>query len=171
MDDLVESDRAIDESSGLGNKKSLYTPEVKGMIEVLRRNDPQCSHFDLARVTAAYALPPGQNRAPPLELVIPIRQSRIRKSQRNKDGESSSEDVEASPESVAEAKTLVPQCRVLRPMSIVQSPGIDARRLTIALPSSEKRAAPTSLGKPIGGDLQGSEASSAAHKSKRRKAG
>ncbi|KAL0733617.1 hypothetical protein Bca4012_009827 [Brassica carinata] len=139
------------------------------MIEVLRRNDPQWSHFDLARVTAAYGLPSGKNRAPPLELVIPIRPSRIRKSQRNKDGESSSEDIEASPESVVEAKTLVPQGRVLRSMSIVQSPGIDARPLTIALPSGEKRAAPTSSDKPIGGDLQGSEASSAAHKSKKRR--
>ncbi|KAL0886155.1 hypothetical protein Bca101_010138 [Brassica carinata] len=148
---------------------SRYTPEVKGMIEVLRQNNPQWSHFDLAWVMAAYALPPGQNRAPPLELVIPNRPSRIRKSQRNKVDESSSEDVEASPESVAEAKKPVPRGRVLRSMSNVQSPGIDARPLTIALPSGEKREAPTSSAKSIDGDLQGSEASSAAHKSKRRR--
>ncbi|KAL0885859.1 hypothetical protein Bca101_009842 [Brassica carinata] len=132
---------------------SRYTLEVKGMIEAVKDpKKPKYVFFYLCFCS-----------------VVPLYNIRFTSSAGNKDGESSSEDVEVSPESVAEAKMPVPQGRVLRSMSIVQSPGIDVRPLTIALLSGEKRAAPTSSGKPIGGDLQGSEASSAAHKSKKRR--
>ncbi|KAL0721690.1 hypothetical protein Bca4012_036289 [Brassica carinata] len=51
---------------------ALMTLELPGMIEVLRRGSPRWLAFTPERIRAAYALPPGQNRTPSVELAVQV---------------------------------------------------------------------------------------------------
>lgn len=56
------------------------TPQLRGMIEVLRRGHPQWLTFNPTRIRAAYAFPPEQGQGPPVKLVDLVSPGRARKS-------------------------------------------------------------------------------------------
>ena len=49
------------------------TPELRGLIATLRTGNPRWLAFTVVRIKAAYALPPGENRATPIGSVVPVR--------------------------------------------------------------------------------------------------
>ncbi|KAF3536881.1 hypothetical protein F2Q69_00022536 [Brassica cretica] len=49
------------------------TPELRGLIATLRRGSPRWLAFTVDQIRAAYALPPGGNRATLIGLVAPVR--------------------------------------------------------------------------------------------------
>ncbi|XP_048604758.1 uncharacterized protein LOC125582223 [Brassica napus] len=49
------------------------TPELRGLIATLRWDSPRWLALTVDRIRAAYALPPGENRATPVGSVVPVR--------------------------------------------------------------------------------------------------
>ncbi|KAL0733836.1 hypothetical protein Bca4012_010046 [Brassica carinata] len=115
-------------------------------MEVLRRGRPRWLAFNPTR--DAYALPPGQNRSPPIELVVSVEPGRARQFglsllrlsscllwftcvsifNGNREREASSENSNASSEGASSERTQVTRPGpVLRSRSQEQSPGILAR--------------------------------------------
>ncbi|KAL0885846.1 hypothetical protein Bca101_009829 [Brassica carinata] len=81
------------------------TPELKGMMAVLRRGDPRWLDFNPAQIQHAYTLSPGKNRAPPLALAVPMRPNRACQTRKPKEKEASSESSNESSEDTHSEKT------------------------------------------------------------------
>ncbi|KAH0858796.1 hypothetical protein HID58_087057 [Brassica napus] len=63
------------------------TPELRGLMDTLRRGSPRWLAFTHDRIRTAYALPPGVNRASPVALVAPVRPKKGRGNKRKKEKE------------------------------------------------------------------------------------
>ena len=59
------------------------TPELRGLIATLQRGNPRWLAFTVDRIRAAYALPPGENRATPIGLANPVRPGKGRRNKSN----------------------------------------------------------------------------------------
>ena len=55
------------------------TPELRGLIAILRGGNPRWLAFIVERIRAAYTLPPGENRATPIGLADPVRPGKGRR--------------------------------------------------------------------------------------------
>ena len=55
------------------------TLELHRLIATLRRGNPRWLAFTIDQIRAAYALPPGENRATPVGLVVPLRPGKGRR--------------------------------------------------------------------------------------------
>ncbi|KAF2564984.1 hypothetical protein F2Q70_00017234 [Brassica cretica] len=63
------------------------SPELRGLIATLRRGNPRWLAFTVDRIRAAYALPPGENRATPIGLANPVRPGKGRRNKRARENE------------------------------------------------------------------------------------
>ena len=55
------------------------TPELRGLIATLRQGSPRWLLFTIELIRAAYALPPGENRATPVGPAVPVRPKKVRR--------------------------------------------------------------------------------------------
>ncbi|KAL0863315.1 hypothetical protein Bca101_042433 [Brassica carinata] len=132
---------------------ALMTLELPGMIEVLRRGSPRWLAFTPERIRAAYALPPGQNRTPSVELAVQVCPRVIRRHKRVRSPEASPEHSDAS----SEADPTGPSSKVqrdptLRSRSQVQTRVVPVTPVSIAVPAADRQEA---LNPSVGGrDLE-----------------
>ncbi|KAJ4881637.1 Uncharacterized protein Rs2_38692 [Raphanus sativus] len=110
-----------------GTSKS--TPELRGLISALRRGKCSWDSFTLERVRAAYALPPGVNRAIPVALVEPIQ---VKK--KDPPAEPSDANSDSAPSKRARE---TPDKRVTRASSQIQSPIVRATPLSLLRPGRD----------------------------------
>ncbi|XP_056853505.1 uncharacterized protein LOC130502725 [Raphanus sativus] len=114
---------------------SKMTPELRGLILALRRGQCNWGSFTPERVRAAYALPPGVNRAVPVALAEPIRPRRDQKEKGVKRNDPHAEPSDANSDSAPLKQARgTPHKRVTRSSSQVQSPIVLATPLSVVPP-------------------------------------
>ncbi|XP_013613868.1 PREDICTED: uncharacterized protein LOC106320047 [Brassica oleracea var. oleracea] len=143
--------------------------ELRGLMETLRRGSTCWLSFTPDRIQAAYALPPGANRATPVTLVAPVRPKRGQGTKRKKDEEVLLDRPDESSEAgSSERDRKVHRGRVLRPRSQAQSPGLLARPVSVAFPSGGARKAPDTSASSAGDRALNDEIDSLSRQSRRR---
>ncbi|KAF2532330.1 hypothetical protein F2Q70_00033006 [Brassica cretica] len=110
------------------------SPELRGLMETLRRGSTRWLSFTPERIRAAYALLPGVNRATHVALVAHVRPKRGRGTKRKKDEEMLLDRPDESYEAGSSERTrTVHRGRVLRLRSQAQSPCLPARPVGMAI--------------------------------------
>ncbi|KAG2252563.1 hypothetical protein Bca52824_082699 [Brassica carinata] len=145
------------------------SPELRGLMETLRRGSTRWLSYTPDRIQAAYALPPGANRATPIALMAPVRPKRGRGTKRKKDEEVLLDRPDETSEAGSSERTRkVHRGRVLRPRSQAQSPGLPERPVSVAIPSGGARKAPDTSASSAGDRALNDEVDSLSRQSRRR---
>ncbi|KAF3590881.1 hypothetical protein DY000_02024750 [Brassica cretica] len=117
------------------------SPELRGLMETLRRGSTRWLSFTPDRIRAACALPPSANRATPVALVAPVRPKRGRGTKRKKEKEGLLDRPDESSE---------------------------AGPVSVAIPSGGAREAPDTSASSAGDRALNDEIDSSSHRSRRR---
>ncbi|KAF3500918.1 hypothetical protein F2Q69_00042491 [Brassica cretica] len=145
------------------------TPELRGLMDTLRRGSPRWLAFTHDRIRTAYALPPGVNRASPVALVAPVRPKKGRGNKRKKEKEVLLDRPDDSSEvGSLERAQKVQRTPVLRSRSQAQSPGLLARPVLIAVPAGGNRMASDNSAISAGDRALNDEVDSLTHRRRRR---
>ncbi|KAH0892804.1 LOW QUALITY PROTEIN: hypothetical protein HID58_055233 [Brassica napus] len=145
------------------------SPELRGLMETLRRGNTRWLSYTPDRIRAACALPPGANRATHVALVAPVWPKRGRGTKRKKEKEGLLDRPDESYEAGSlERAQKIQRGRVLRPRSQAQSPGLLARPVSVAIPSGGAREAPDTSASSAGDRALNDEIDSSSHRSRRR---
>ncbi|KAF3595194.1 hypothetical protein DY000_02027215 [Brassica cretica] len=119
------------------------SPELRGLMETLRRGSTRWLSFTPERIRAAYAFPPGVNRATHVALVAHVRPKRGRGTKRKKDEEVLLDRPDESSEAGSSERTrTVHRGRVLRLRSQAQSPCLPARPVGMAIKDLDRGPGP-----------------------------
>ncbi|KAL0826714.1 hypothetical protein Bca101_050391 [Brassica carinata] len=145
------------------------SPELRGLMETLRRGSTRWLSFTPDRIRAACALPPGVNRASHVALVAPVRPKRGRGTKSKK---KEKEGLLDRPHESSEAGSLerarkVQRGRVFIPRSQVQSSGLLARSVSVTIPSCGALEAPDTSVSFAGDRALNDEIDSSSHRSRR----
>ncbi|KAF3539820.1 hypothetical protein F2Q69_00022333 [Brassica cretica] len=145
------------------------SPELRWLMETLRRGSTRWLSFTPDRIRAACALPPGVNRATHVALVAPVRPKRGRGTKSKK---KEKEGLLDRPDESSEAGSLerarkVQRGRVFIPRSQVQSSGLLARSVSVAIPSCGALEAPDTSVSFAGDRALNDEIDSSSHRSRR----
>ncbi|KAH0858797.1 hypothetical protein HID58_087058 [Brassica napus] len=145
------------------------TPELRGLMDTLRRGSPRWLAFTHDRIRTAYALPPGVNRASPVALVAPVRPKKGRGNKRKKEKEVLLDRPDESSEvGSLERAQKVQRTPVLRSRPQAQSPGLLARPVLIAVPAGGNRMASDNSAISAGDRALNNEVDSFTHRRRRR---
>ncbi|XP_013639487.1 PREDICTED: uncharacterized protein LOC106344715 [Brassica oleracea var. oleracea] len=145
------------------------SPELRGLMETLRRGSTRWLSFSPDRIRAACALPPGANHATLIALVAPVRPKRGRGTKRKKEKEGLLDRPDESSEAGSlERARKVQRGQVLRPRSQAQSRGLLASPVSVAIPSGGAREAPDTSACSAGDRALNDEIDSSSHRSRRR---
>ncbi|KAF3601127.1 hypothetical protein F2Q69_00036411 [Brassica cretica] len=118
------------------------TPELRGLMDTLRRGSPRWLAFTHDRNRTAYALPLGVNCATHVALVAPVRPKKGRGNKRKTEKEVLLDRPDDSSEAGSlERAQKVQRGPVLRSRSQAQSPGLLARPVSVAIPAGGTRKA------------------------------
>ncbi|KAJ4872862.1 Uncharacterized protein Rs2_45469 [Raphanus sativus] len=118
-----------------GTSKS--TPELRGLISALRRGKCSWDSFTLERVRAAYALPPGVNRAVPVALFNDFNLFGLCLSEvKRKDPPAEPSDANSDSAPSKQARETLDK-RVTRASSQIQSPIVRATPLSLVRPGRD----------------------------------
>ncbi|KAF3513822.1 hypothetical protein F2Q69_00005376 [Brassica cretica] len=145
------------------------SPELRGLMETLRRGNTRWLSFTPDQIRAACALPPGANRATHVALVAPIWPKRGGSTKRKKEKEGLLDRPDESYEAGSlERARKIQRGRVLRPRSQAQSPGLLVRPVSVAIPSGGAREAPDTSVSSAGDRALNDEIDSSSNRSRRR---
>ncbi|KAH0899586.1 hypothetical protein HID58_049154 [Brassica napus] len=116
------------------------TPELRGLMATLRRGSPRWLAFTHDRIRTAYALPSGVNRATHVALVAPVRPKKGRGNKRKRENEVLLDcHDEFSEVGSLERAQKIQRGLVHRSRLQAQSPGLQARPVSIAIPAGGTR--------------------------------